>query len=178
MQRQARLGVLLVFSIAVLAASESAWATHKPGHPGPCRVAAVCQYVEQIPTSSGSQATGFGKPRVTPLPPAVKEQLTRQAGADAPLLEQIATSSVYGAPQKKLRAAPVGPNNRSSGELGPPIEREDTSIGGALSAAVDVTADGSNGRLIGLLIVLLAITGVALASAGYRQRAVRETTRR
>ena len=178
MRRQARLGVMLVFSIAVLAVSERAWATHKPGHPGPCRVAAVCQYVEQIPTSSGSQATGFGKPRSTPLPPAVKESLTRKAGADAPLLEQIATSSAYGAPQKKLRtAAPADPNERSDAEIGPAIEK-DTSVGGSLSAAVDVAADGSNGRLIGLLIVLLAITGVALASAGYRQRAVRETTRR
>ena len=41
---------------------------------------------------------------------------------------------------------------------------------GAVSAAVSAVGDGSDGRLIGLLIALLAITAVALGLAAVRRQ--------
>ena len=141
--------------------------------------------MEQLPTSSGSKPTGVGKITRTALPSAIKQRLVKQAGADAPLLEEISTSSAYGAPQSKANAkdkggsgrGSKGPGGRSDPAANAPVTK-DPSLGGALSAAVNVTAGGSDGRLIGLLIVLLGITGVAVAAAGLRQRTARDSVRR
>jgi hypothetical protein len=120
-------------------------------------------------TSGGTQATGFGKATKKPLSPTLKNELYQQAGDDAALLEDISTSSQYGAPQKTLR------NKKKGGGkvVAIPKETEDTSATKALSAVRTVVTDGSEGRLIALLVVLLAITGFAVAAAGYRQRALR-----
>ena len=164
MKRQIRLGLGLFASVALLSASDVAWATHVPGHPG--QNASVAQYVEQIPTSSGSQAPGFGATRRTTLPPKVEKQLAVEAGKDALILKEIATNSQYGAPQRTTKM------KRRPDTVGPPID-ENPPTGEVLSAVKSVVTDGSEGRLVALMIVLLAITGFAVAAAGYRQRAGR-----
>jgi hypothetical protein len=172
--------------------TDAAPAQGPPPHPGGS--AAVAQYVEQIPTSSGSQATGVGKVKTKPLAPAIRHRLTKEAGADAPLLQQVATSSTYGAPQHvfhtsepakaAVKAAVKAAIGGQGGALGTTTRRGKRAIGGdatprrALSAAVNVVSDGSDGRLIGLVVLLAAITTVAVASAAFRQRSLRETTRR
>lgn len=166
-------------------------AAAKGNPPRPGGSAAVAQYVEEIPTSSGSQATGVGKVQTKPLAPALSHRLNKEAGADAPLLQQVATSSAYGAPQRVLhttkplktkigaqgtafgRGSAFGNGARGKGTIG-----GDATPRRALSAAVNVVSDGSDGRLIGLVVVLAAITAVAVAAAAYRQRSLRETARR
>ena len=182
-----RFALLALSAVTALGTADAALANHVPGHP--C-AAAVCQYVEQVPTAGGSKPTSGGRKSVTPLSRSVKQRLYAKAGKDATLLEQVATSSDYGAPQNKP-AKPAAPKekqskkDRGSETSGDRSELEGAaaaasedppSFGKALSASVDVVADGSNGRLIGLVVVLLAITGFALASAGYRARPARQRT--
>ncbi len=188
MRRNTRLALALSAAIGLLTASEAALASHRPGHPGQC-AAAVCQYVEQIPTSGGSQATlPGGKARTTPLAPALRRRLFSEAGKDAALLEQIATSSAFGAPQtpartqgkkgKKGNGASAGPGRASGGdEESRPRPSQQPSLGKSLSAVGAVVTDGSEGRLIGLLVVLLLITALAVLAAAFRQRLPREPLR-
>ena len=178
MQRWFRRSLALVSSMLVFAAlADAALAKHKPSHPGGGSSAAVAQYVEQLPTSSGSQAVGVGKVESKPLPRKIKQRLVAQAGADAPLLEQVATSSAFGAPQERLSTRPKGAREggrpgpgRSSELIGTENLGDDTSATQALDAAVSVVTDGSDTRLIGLVVFLAAITAAALASAAYRGR--------
>src|SRR5215204_1928827 len=67
---------------------------------------AVSVYVEQIPTASGSVAAGRSNNSTHGVPPQVKKQLQKEAGADAAGIEAAATSSGYGAPQSTTTAAP------------------------------------------------------------------------
>jgi len=184
MSRHLRLKLWTTVTLAAFAGGgDVAWADHRAGHPGTS--AAVSQYVEQIPTSSGPQATGIGKETFKPLPRRAKAKLVRQGGEDAPLLEKIATSSAYGAPQATKKKGGKGGKDDDPGAGAPavvirddPRDLGDASTSEALSAAVSVVTDGSDKRLLGLLIVMLLITATALASAGYRQRALREPARR
>jgi hypothetical protein len=194
---QKRLGRSLVAAAGALAlaafASPAYAKTCGGGAPPTSGSAAVAQYVEQINTATGSCATGVGKPHVKPLKPAVQRKLTQQGGADAPVLQQVATSSTYGAPQTTLAAQrTTGARSPSAkraknGRRGPrggaaapaatrvklPDVKSNPTPSKALSAAANVVADGSNGRLIGLALFLVAITLVALGAATYRQRASR-----
>lgn len=186
MQTRLRRSVALVAGLLLLVPG-SALAKNGPGNPGSS--AAVQQYVEQIPTSTGSHATGFGKTKTKPLAPAVQHRLTSQGGRDAPLLQQVATSSAYGAPQQTLRTSvPVRHHPkavRRGGRAKPapyappararlPDTRTKPTPSRALSAVGSVVTDGSDGRLIALAIFLAAITATALGVAAYRQRAQRQ----
>ena len=153
----------IVVGMAALAVAPSAPAKGKPKPPG-SGAAAVSQYVEQIPTSSGPRATGFGKREVKPLPRTIERKLVRQGGRDAPLLKEIATSSTYGAPTRKLKTS-------KKVKLPTPKEIQRTSPTKTLSAGVSVVTDGSDGRLIALAIVLVLISVLSIVSAAVRQRA-------
>ena len=185
MQRHHRLGSA-VLVLALLGPADTALADHNRGHRKKC-VAAVCQYVEHIPTGSGSQPTSpaaSGTASVTPsgtkpgakarapLAPRIRRKLERQAGKDARLLEQIATSSAYGAPQVRLRRGSEESVRGDAAFSRPRIE-EDPSLGQALSAAVTVAGDASNGRVIGLLVFMAGITAIALGAAGYQRRTLK-----
>jgi len=67
--------------------------------------AAIAVYIETIPTASGSRAVGVGTKQRTPLPAATRSRLAAEGGADATLLEQLATAATYGAPQKTVTTA-------------------------------------------------------------------------
>lgn len=128
--------------------------------------AAVDQYVEDVPTSGGSEISGGGssEPESTPLPPDAASALQAEGGEDAGVLERIATSSAYGAPKAKLEAL-------GSEASGRPLRPEDEpSAGGGLSAAVSAVQGGEAGRLVGVLVALLVITALAVAGAALRQR--------
>jgi hypothetical protein len=119
----------------------------------------VDEYSENVPTSEGKKETGKegGK---TSLPPSVAIQVQTQGGQDAVLLEGIATSERYGAPQKS-RPEPVvrNPEQGESEDVGA------TSAPEVLSAAVETIGDGGQARVIGLLVVMLAIFAAMLAVA-------------
>jgi hypothetical protein len=188
LQTRLRRSVALVAGVLLLVPG-SALAKNGPGNPGSS--AAVQQYVEQIPTSTGSHATGFGKTKTKPLAPAVQHRLTSEGGRDAPLLQQVATSSAYGAPQETLRTSvPVRQHERPKvvhrggrakrapsaprSHVRLPDTRTKPTPSRALSAVGSVVTDGSDGRLIALAIFLAVITATALGAAAYRQRAQRQ----
>ena len=163
MSRNALTSGIAVGTLAFAVAPAALAAKPKPPGSG---AAAVSQYVEQIPTSSGPRATGFGTREVKPLPRKIERKLVRQGGRDAPLLKEIATSSTYGAPTRKLKTP-------KKVKLPTPKEVQQTSPTKTLSAGVSVVTDGSDTRLIVLAIVLAAISLLAVASAALRQRAGR-----
>ena len=124
----------------------------------------VDQYVEDIPTAGGTHhsggsagPTGSGGSTAGPtagsatLTPAVEDDL-KAAGKDGEKLKEVATSARYG--------APATAQAQGGAELGAP------SLLGAAASAVG----GDDGRMVGLLIALVAITAVAVGVAATGRR--------
>ena len=184
MQRIVRRTVLVAVAAAALVVGSSpASAKHRRGHSEGS--SAVDQYVEQIPTSSGSRASGL-RGRKGRLNPKVQQTLQRQGGKDAQLLEEIATSEAYGAPVATGEARGKrgsGSNTRSGRTRLALGEKEAAAVGraeppGTVSALKSVVTDGSDRRLLALLVLMGVITVAALGTAAYRQRASRLPARR
>lgn len=126
----------------------------------------IDQYIEDVPTSGGTHHAGTGSggtgstgssAAVTPasLPSDVKTKLEDRGGNDSEILQEIATSARYGAP-------PV-----TSGAI-----LTATSSPDPFSAAVGAVTDGSDGRMVGLFVALLAITAVSLGFSAARRRTI------
>jgi hypothetical protein len=118
------------------------------------------QYTEQIPTADGSHHSGSGGPGSggpsTPGPTGsivLPTNLKKDGGKDAKTLRELATAPRYGAP------TPGGSLPQSS-----------ASSPAAVSAAVSAITDGSDGRMVGLFVALLAVTAVSLGFAAARRR--------
>lgn len=123
-------------------------------------VSSVDQYVEDIPTASGSTPTGGGPgegdDQGRPLSADVANELDAKGGADANALGRLATLPALGAPRDGLRT-------------GPDVERalaENRSIG----AAVGTTASGTTPALYALVVLLVGITAALLGVAVRRAR--------
>jgi hypothetical protein len=119
------------------------------------------QYTEQIPSAGGNQHSGTGGPGAggpsTAGPTGsivLPANLTKDGGKDAKTLRQVATSPRYGAPDGTV-----------------PLPASSANTPAALSAAVGAVTDGSDGRMVGLFIALLAVTAVSLGIAAARRRA-------
>jgi hypothetical protein len=91
----ALLTALAALAAATVALPAGAGAAGGPsqGHVDP----AIAQYVEMIPTAGGSAAAGTGKHEAA-IPPAAKEQIAKDGGANAGLLTKVVGSQSYGAP--------------------------------------------------------------------------------
>jgi hypothetical protein len=135
---------------------------------------AVDQYVEDVPTGGGSSVPGSGGGGNSNLPPGVSAQISEQGGSDASLLGQVATSSNYGAPRVERKNAQNGPTisggmmeRREGGSAAAP--GTDVSVASAFSSAI--TSD-EGGRLVGLLVLLFAVSvgALAVSAARYRRR--------
>ena len=134
--------------------------------------AAMAVYVESVPTAEGPTAVGVKPPDGRPLQPRVRTELRQQAGEAAPQLEDVATSSGYGAPQRKL---PAGKPSRkppatasaptAAPERAAPPEAPAPSVGRALEVALAPDASGSSLRMWLLLAGLLGVAAWALAGA-------------
>jgi hypothetical protein len=123
---------------------------------------AVSQYVEQVPAAGGPKAPGVGprgKPR--PLTAAVRTQLMASGGADAQVLDQLATSPDLGAPARQGHA---------QGRVIRPSE-DRSSASDSLSAAVTAVGEGGGARFAILGVLLIGITVAVLGSARRRVRA-------
>jgi len=124
----------------------------------------VDQYTEQVPTASGPThggggGGGGGGGSSTPLPAALQTQIQTRGGSEAKTLKKIATSPQYGAPTI---------HQPDKGTFVP------ASAPNPMSAAVSAVSDGSNVRLIGLFVALLATAALMLgAAAGRRGRRAR-----
>jgi hypothetical protein len=158
------LGWLLGVAVAVtlLALAERASAQTPPS--------AIDQYVEDPPDAGGT--TSAGRPTSsTKLPPRVSSEVESQAGSDAPLLSSVATSSQYGAPQRRLANGGSDRGRSVRGEdLAAADPQADVSAGEALSAAAGAVQGGESLRIVALLAGMLVITLVALVTAALRVR--------
>jgi len=121
------------------------------------------QYTEQVPSAGGSHGTGSGPGTGgTGSPPGTSgggaivlpANLNAAAGKDAKTLREVATSPRFGAPS-------------STGQL--PQGSGSTPAG--FSAAISTVTDGSDGRMVGLFVALLAVTAVSLGIAAARRNA-------
>ena len=121
------------------------------------------QYTEQIPTAGGSHHSGTtGGPGTGSGPGTsggagivLPANLKKDGGNDAKTLREVATSTHYGAPNGTL-----------------PLPESSSSSGAGLSAAFGAATDGSDGRMVGLFVALLAVTAVSLGfAAASRHRA-------
>jgi hypothetical protein len=123
----------------------------------------IDQYIEDVPTSGGTHHAGTGSSEAggtpsgamtpAPLPTDVKTRLDDKGGKDSEILQEIATSPRYGAPLA------------TSGTVPTPTSSPDP-----LSAGVAAVTDGSDGRMVGLFVALLAVTAVSLGIAASRRR--------
>lgn len=144
--RTATLGVLFT-TLSGLALLMAAGASPARGQtpPPPEDVPAVNAYLESIPTSTGSRPTRKTSASVRSLPPDIKSRLRTVPVRDAETLARIATDAGAGAPQRRLR--PIREE----------IDRDPEPLSTALSTARELVIGGSDTRLLGLLIVLIAI---------------------
>jgi hypothetical protein len=117
----------------------------------------ISQYVEDVPTASGAAPAAPSSRPGGVLPSRIRERIAREGGADAKQLEELATSSGFGAPQQSR----AGDGSTA-----------DSASPGSLSAAASALDDQDGGELSRILIVMLAITiaGVLAAAVGQRRR--------
>jgi hypothetical protein len=167
--------------IALLAAAPVAADPASPPPTPPPDHSAIAQYVEQVPTGAGSRVAGIGQPTQT-VPEPVREQIQREGGSVAPVLEQMAGSS-YGtapapAPQAPApatepeeaepeEAEPEEAEPEVTGPVGPSggldegdILEDDVSVVGAAVGAVG--GEGGSGRVALLLVLLGGMTAAAV----------------
>jgi hypothetical protein len=148
--------------VALLGPGVADGATPQPGAP------AIDQYIEQIPTPSGPQPTSVEE-RVQPLPAAAQRELEAEAGADAEVLTEIATSSRYGAPvEPKVVTPPEDRGETDTGEgASEGSERADEVM--AIDAVPASTDEGGDTRLA----ILVAFMAGSLVAALVFRRASR-----
>jgi hypothetical protein len=156
----ARIAALAAFVILVAAASAGAAETLPTEAPAgspvvPNEFSAADQYVESVPTSRGPRPAKDGNRRhggggdPLPVPPAV-------ANLD-PTLKEVATSPKLGAPDRALHDA----------------NATEPSVPAAAVSALD---DGDGGRLLWLLLAIVAISAAIAGTATYRHRTRRATS--
>jgi hypothetical protein len=157
-------------------AASFALATGSPATAGGCSSnvssgggsSAVQQYVEQLPTACGNQATGTGSGE-TKLPKSIERKIDSQAGSQAPILKKLATSKAYGAPQRAIKSKQSTKKTKHYRRILGDAKKQSN----ALSASIGVVADGSDARLLTLLLVMIVTAVVVLGAAIRRRRVTR-----
>ena len=127
------------------------------------------QYTEQVPAANGPHNTSSGGPGVPGgsdgsggtsggggAAIVLPASLNQDGGTDAKTLREVATSPRFGAPNSTLQLPADSTQNRQA----------------SASAALNAVTDGSDGRMIGLFVALLAVTAVSLGIAAARRRPV------
>lgn len=144
------IGLVIFFVLAAVAVPIE---TATAGGPlQPPQSPSVLQYLESLPTSGGSVATGTKGART--LPASLTRKIDRLGGGDAPVLKSIAEAAAYGAPQQPLRHKP---HDTRAKPLGPSAA---VSLAGVSAAVGTFTGAGSH-----TFSFLLAVT-TAVALAG------------
>jgi hypothetical protein len=155
----------------VLAALAAALALAPAGNAQtpPPDIGAVDEYREIIPSAGGGRPVdGDGGSKKARLPSKARETLSREGGSDTSVLEEMATSSRYGAPQESLdegtTRAPRNPE-RGAGDLEAGSAEPSVS-----SAAASAVTEEEAGAPVGLLTALAAIAALLTGTAIYRHR--------
>ncbi len=124
---------------------------------------AVGQYAQQMPTGGGKVTPGVGKEKKIPLDKKSAMALRKLSKGAQTVLKAGLTSSWSGADVANLS---IGKTQSSSSK--------DSSLVGSLLASVGSPGSGSESRLIGLLVVVVAITAAFGVAAARKQRALHQ----
>ena len=145
--------------VAAIAGLSLVGNVHAQGDPPPPHDSAVDQYTELVPSSRGPKAPGIGREKRGALPRKAKKALETTPRSTAEALTDVATSSNYGAPARRASQKPE-PVARDA-----PAPGEEPSLDRTLQATAVAAAPVDDGRMVGLLVVMLAIAvgGGALA---------------
>ncbi len=149
---------------AVLLALASPVHAQNPGD------SAVNQYVEMVPAAGGPKSPGVEKKERRSLRPAANAALEQASPPVARSLEEIATSSTYGAPVVRAKPKPAKPQPGVT-VRDPDIVPSGAPTDIALATTVSAIASATDERLFGLLLAVLTTTLGAVALAIGRARA-------
>jgi hypothetical protein len=165
-----------IATLAVLGTSATAYGKGCNQNPP----SSVAQYTEQIPQACGSSETGSGtKKRVIPKP--IEQKIDKVAGPDAETLKDIVSSESSGAPQTTLKVAhkakaktKAKAKAKNNGHTQKAIVSDSAKReSNPLAASVGVITDGSDGRLIALIGLMVAVAALVVVSALRRRRVTR-----
>jgi hypothetical protein len=124
--------------------------------------AAIAQYIEAVPSATGP--VPVGEPATTAhaeaLPPAVRDNVERTAGADAPVLLHIAQDPRYGA-RPVARSKTTRASSNKNAQAGSRTSARPIRTPEPLAAAVSTA--GSGGLLL-VALLLIAITAAGTAA--------------
>ncbi len=158
--RHAR-GIAVICAVASMALTAPARAQDGPPPPG---ASAVSQYAEIVPAAGGPTVPGVEKDNQAQLPRAGSDALEDAPPGTANPLEEIATSSTYGAPVRPAAQAPA----RDRNAVPPP----GSSVDATLRSTVEAIGSTGDARLAGLLIAMVVTTFAAVALSIRRTRAL------
>jgi hypothetical protein len=176
--------IVLAGGIAVLAVLGTSATAHAKGCSDNQNVpSSVAQYTEQQPTACGTHATGQGN-QTRKVPKTLQHQIDSQGGQDAKTITKIVSSEAYGAPTNtkikvhKVKVKKVHKGGQGRGQA--PTKKTKKVVSDAkrgksstLAASVGVITDGSDGRLIGLIVLMVGLAVVVVVSALRRRRVTR-----
>jgi len=123
---------------------------------------AVNQYAELVPNASGPNAPTPEKETQAPLPPKAADALANAPEETAAALEEVATSSRYGAPP-----SPSPPVARDREQADVPAG---VSVSSALGSTIAAASSTDDRQLVGTGIALLLVTAGAVLLAVRRVR--------
>jgi hypothetical protein len=149
---------LVCVSAVALGAPTLTFAENGPPPPPPPSTPSINQYVETVPTSSGGWSEVGGSTRSKPLSPRVTKHLQQQKDPLARRLGAVATSSAYGAPQRKFSPPP----QRHKTELKP------STPANPLRAAISAVNDSSDSHIYLLLAAIIVVTTTMVWAAARR----------
>lgn len=170
--------LVLAVGIAAVATLGTSAAAYGKGCSGNQDVpSSVAQYVEQVPGACGSKTVDQGS-QTRKVPKVIEHKIDQQGGDDAALLKEIVSSEKYGAPaQTKIKVTKVTVHKTKAKARGAKKILSDSerraSGTGALAASVGVITDGSDGRLIALIVLMAAVAAIVIVSALRRRRVTR-----
>jgi hypothetical protein len=171
---RSQLTLLCASAVALIAVAPAL--AEDPPPPTPPATPSIDQYVETVPTSNGGVSPGVGKPRTKSLPHRVSARLNARPDAVTKRLEAIATSSVYGAPQRDL-SPPRGsatqrtaPANSSAGPKAANPKAANPKAANPLSAAVSAVSDSGDSHVFWLVAALIVMTTTMVWASARRHR--------
>ena len=172
--------LVLAGGIAVLATLGTSAGAYGKGCSGNSNnpPSSVSQYVEQVPGACGSKAVNQGS-QTRKVPKVIEHKIDQQGGDDATLLKEIVSSEKYGAPtQTKIKVKKVTVHKaKANTHRGTKKTLTDAARKSAdanpLAASVGVITDGSDGRLIALIVIMAAVAAIVIVSALRRRRVTR-----
>lgn len=168
---------VLAGGIAVLAVLGTSATAYGKGCSGNQNVpSSVAQYTEQQPTACGTLATGQGN-KTRKVPKSLQKQIDSQGGEDAATITKIVSSESAGAPQTNIKVHKVKVKKVHKGGTQTPTKKvvsdAKRSQSNPLAASVGVITGGSDGRLIGLIVLMVGLAVVVVVSALRRRRVTR-----